>query len=134
MLHSFLNIRLGLMVDIGGGVLSSKHDIRLGDTVVSTPHLQYDFGKVIHGQPFQATGVLNLPLSARRVALSGLKSQYESESHQLEDDVNRVLERNARLRKKYKPPEPGSDRLYRSEFIHPLDNEACCAVACGDDL
>ena len=140
MLNSFPNLRIGLMVGIGGGVPSSKHDIRLGDIVVSTPRngnsgiFQYDLGKVIQGQPFQATGVLNLPPSAIRAAVSGLKSRYESESHQLGEAVNEVLERNPRLRKKYKRPEPGSDRLYRSEFIHPLDNEAGCAVACGDDL
>lgn len=140
MLHSFPNIRIGLMVGIGGGAPSSKHDIRLGDIVVSTPRngnsgiFHYDFGKAIQGQPFQATGVLNLPPSALRAAVSGLKSQYEINGHQLEEAVNRVLERNLRLRKKYGRPDPGSDRLYRSEVIHPLDNEASCAVACGDDL
>ncbi|KAJ6019877.1 ankyrin [Penicillium canescens] len=87
MLHSFPNIRIGLMVGIAGGVPSSKHDIRLGDVVVSTPRagnsgiFQYDFGKTIQGQPFQATGVLNQPPTPLRAALSGLKSQYESESH-----------------------------------------------------
>lgn len=35
MLHSFPNIRIGLLVGIGGGAPSSKHDIRLGDVVVS---------------------------------------------------------------------------------------------------
>ena len=37
MLHSFPNIRIGLMVGIGGGVPSQKYDIRLGDIVVSAP-------------------------------------------------------------------------------------------------
>jgi nucleoside phosphorylase len=37
MLHSFLNIRIRLMVGIGGGALTPKHDIRLGDIVVSAP-------------------------------------------------------------------------------------------------
>jgi nucleoside phosphorylase len=37
MLHSFPNIRIGLMVGIGGGAPSQKHDIRLGDIVVSAP-------------------------------------------------------------------------------------------------
>jgi nucleoside phosphorylase len=35
MLHSFSNVRIGLMVGIGGGALSPKHDIRLGDIVIS---------------------------------------------------------------------------------------------------
>ncbi|KAF6814531.1 kinesin light chain protein, partial [Colletotrichum musicola] len=37
MLHSFPNVRIGLMVGIGGGAPSQKHDIRLGDIVVSKP-------------------------------------------------------------------------------------------------
>ncbi|KAK5202910.1 hypothetical protein LTR41_011356 [Exophiala xenobiotica] len=37
MLHSFPNVRIGLMVGIGGGAPSQKHDIRLGDIVVSAP-------------------------------------------------------------------------------------------------
>jgi nucleoside phosphorylase len=53
MLLSFPNIRIGLMVGIGGGAPSQKHDIRLGDIVISIPGdghggvFQYDFGKMI---------------------------------------------------------------------------------------
>lgn len=53
MLHSFPNIRIGLLVGIGGGAPSTDHDIRLGDVVVSSPYggnsgvFQYDFGKTI---------------------------------------------------------------------------------------
>lgn len=53
---SFPNIRIGLMVGIGGGVPSQKNDIRLGDVVVSDPQtdglspvLQYGFGKQVQG-------------------------------------------------------------------------------------
>jgi nucleoside phosphorylase len=37
MMHSFPNIRIGLMVGIGGGSPTQKHDIRLRDVVVSIP-------------------------------------------------------------------------------------------------
>jgi len=53
MQHSFPNIRISLMVSIGGGTLSPTHDIHLGDIVVSAPRdgkggvFQYDFGKTI---------------------------------------------------------------------------------------
>ena len=61
-LHSFPNVRIGLMVGIGGGAPSQKHDIRLGDIVVSAPRdgnggvFQYDFGKMIQDKSFQTTG------------------------------------------------------------------------------
>lgn len=35
MLYSFPNIRIGLIVGISGGAPSPKHDIRLGDIIVS---------------------------------------------------------------------------------------------------
>lgn len=38
LIHSFPNVRIGLMVGLGGGAPSSKHDIRLGDVVVSSPN------------------------------------------------------------------------------------------------
>lgn len=87
MLHSFPNVRLGLMVGIGGGAPSPKHDVRLGDIVVSAPRdgkggvFQYDFGKTIQNQNFRPTGFLNQPPIALRAAVNGLKSQYESEGH-----------------------------------------------------
>ncbi|KAJ6028685.1 hypothetical protein N7540_004261, partial [Penicillium herquei] len=140
MLHSFPNIKIGLMVGIGGGAPSSKHDIRLGDIVVSASRdgqngvFQYDFGKAIQNQSFQATGVLNQAPTSLRAALNALKSDYESEGHQLKEFINKILERKPRLQKKYKRPDPTSDRLYQSNFIHPLGDEASCVVVCGDKL
>ncbi|KAI9862948.1 MAG: hypothetical protein M1813_004121 [Trichoglossum hirsutum] len=67
MVSSFKSIEFGLMVGIGGGVPSAKHDIRLGDVVVSVPGprcggvIQYDFGKTVSGGQFIRTGSLNSP-------------------------------------------------------------------------
>jgi hypothetical protein len=77
MLHSFPNIRIGLMVGIGGGAPSPNHDIRLGDVVVSAPRngksgvFQYDFGKTIQGQSFATTGFMNQPPTVLRTAVTG---------------------------------------------------------------
>ena len=138
MLHSFSNVRIGLMVGIGGGAPSQKHDVRLGDIVVSAPRdgnggvFQYDFGKTIQDQSFQHTGFLNQPPMSLRAAVNGIKAQYESEGHRLEEEINSILEKKPRLRRKYKRPDPSSDRLYQSRVVHPTD-EASCAEACGDD-
>lgn len=65
MVRSFPSIRIGPMVGIGGGAPSGKHDIRLGDIVVSAPQnghggvFQYDFGKAIQDKEFLTTGFLN---------------------------------------------------------------------------
>ncbi|KAJ5727000.1 ankyrin, partial [Penicillium malachiteum] len=136
MTHSFPNVRIGLMVGIGGGAPTSKNDIRLGDVVVSAPRdgkggvFQYDFGKTIQGQSFEATGILNQPPTALRTALSGLRSQYELEGHQLEESISTALQKKPRLRKKYQRPDPGSDRLFQSDFIHSGDIGESCMDTC----
>ncbi|KAJ4857386.1 ankyrin repeats (3 copies) domain-containing protein [Trichoderma breve] len=133
MLHSFPNVRIGLMVGIGGGVPSQKHDIRLGDIVVSVPRdgkggvFQYDFGKTIQNQSFCTTGFLSQPPTVLLTAISGLQAQYEIDGHQLEEAINNVLEMKPRLVKKYKRPDSRTDRLFKSENTH----EACCTTDCA---
>jgi nucleoside phosphorylase len=66
--------------------------------------------------------------------MNGLKAKYESDGHQLEEVINSILEKNRRLRQKYKRPNPSSDRLYQTGVTHPRNNEASCAAVCGDDI
>ncbi|KAL9483571.1 hypothetical protein ACSS6W_002360 [Trichoderma asperelloides] len=138
MMHSFCNIRVGLMVGIGGGAPSKKHDIRLGDIVVSAPRngkggvFQYDFGKTIQDQIFKPTGFLNQPPAVLRTAVALISGQYESDGHGLEEDINSILQKKKRLQKMYSRPDPSSDRLYQSEVVHPGDCDSCLAI-CGTD-
>jgi hypothetical protein len=105
MRHSFPNVRVGLMVGIGGGAPSQEHDIRLGDIVVSAPRngkggvFQYDIGKTIQDQSFRPTGFLNQPPMVLRAAVNGLRAQYESEGHQLEEAISSILKKKPRLQK-----------------------------------
>lgn len=139
MLHSFPNVRIGLMVGIGGGAPSAKHDIRLGDVVVGISSngegavVQYDFGKAIQGHEFQETGFLNQAPTLLRTAVSGLMAEHESEGNQIQEAVNIALVKKPRLQKKYKRPEASSDRLYRTLVIHPAEGEAGCSIICGND-
>ncbi|KAK2026126.1 purine and uridine phosphorylase, partial [Colletotrichum zoysiae] len=140
MVHSFPNVRIGLLVGIGGGAPSPKHDVRLGDVVVSSRDggkggvFQYDFGKDIQGQDisFQHTDFLNQPPTVLRTAVSALESRYEMEGHRLNAVVNGAFEQWPRLRKRYSRPPPNSDKLYHSDFIHPNPSDVCSSV-CGDD-
>lgn len=140
MLHSFPNVRIGLMVGIGGGAPSSKHDIRLGDVVVSEPYngtsgvFQYDFGKTIQNQSFKTTGYLNQPPTLLRAAVAGLKTQYESDGHQIMHSITDVLAIKKRLKKKYGRPSLESDRLYTALVVHPEDNQGACASVCSANL
>ncbi|KAH7190158.1 hypothetical protein DER44DRAFT_844823 [Fusarium oxysporum] len=138
MLRSFPNIRFGLMVGIGGGAPSAKHDIRLGDVVVSTRGsgkggvFQYDYGKAIQEHAFVTTGSLNQPPQLLLTALGGLEAEYELEGHQLNAHVDRALEQWPRLRQKYSRPPSDSDRLYRPDNVHP-DSSDGCADVCSND-
>lgn len=139
MLHSFPNVRIGLMVGIGGGAPSQKHDIRLGDIVVSAPRdgnsgvFQYDFGKTIQDQRFKTTGLLNQPPMVVRTAVNGLKAQYERKGNQLEEAINNALENNRRLQQKYKRQDQSTDRLYKPGVVHPSDAQGSCEAVCGID-
>jgi nucleoside phosphorylase len=139
MLHTFPNVRIGLLVGIGGGAPSQKHDIRLGDIVVSSPHdgkggvFQYDYVKTIQDQSFQHTRFLDQPPILLRIAVNGLKAQYDEEGHRLEEAIDRVLDKKQRLWQRYKRPDPGNDRLYKSEIIHPTETGASCTTFCSND-
>ncbi|KAJ5322925.1 hypothetical protein N7452_011214 [Penicillium brevicompactum] len=140
MMQSFPNIRIVLMVGIGGGVPSSRHDIRLGDITVSVPGngkggvIQYDFGKTIQDQEFKPTGFLSQPPTLLLTALGGLQAKHEAEGHTLDQMINTVLEKKPRLRVKYGRPDPATDRLYQSHVVHPANGELSCDSNCGDDL
>lgn len=139
MLHSFPNIKVGLMVGIGGGAPSRKHDIRLGDVVVSAPRngsggvFQYDFGKAIQSGSFYTTGFLNQPPPLLRAAVNGLEAHYEINGHQLEEAICDIFEKKPRLQRKYQRPLATTDRLYLSSVLHPSDTDVTCADCCGND-
>ena len=136
LLHSFPNVRIGLMVGIGGGAPSQKHDIRLGDIVVGATRggkgsvLQYDFDKAIQNQPLELTGFLNQAPPSLRTAVSGLKSHYEGNGHNIQETIEKALSKKPRLRKNYKMPGHKNDRLYQSRIIH---QDGPCPDHCGSD-
>ncbi|EWG50058.1 AGC/PKA protein kinase [Fusarium verticillioides 7600] len=136
--HTFPNVRIGLLVGIGGGA-PTKHDIRLGDIVVSAPRegkggiFQYDFGKTIQNQSFCTTGFLNQPPVLLRAAMNDLKAQYEFDGHGIDEAIKVILDKRPRLKKRYEKPDLSSDRLYCSGVIHPPDHDAACTEVCSND-
>lgn len=80
MMRSFSNMRFCLLVGIGGGVPSAKHDVRLGDVVISRPGNAYggvafyDAAKMTDGG-LTPTGHLNRPPDVLRNAVTYLEAQ-----------------------------------------------------------
>ena len=106
MLRSFECIRIGLMVGIGGGAPSPKHDIRLGDIVVGCPIkkeggvVPYNFGKAVQDREFERTGSLNSPPTVLLTALVKLSADHERKGSYIAQSVRLIMTRNPRLRGK----------------------------------
>lgn len=137
MLHTFSNIRIGLMVGIGGGAPTKANDIRLGDVVVSLPQngfggvFQYDFGKTIQGQPFQATRSLSLPPRVLLTAIHGLEAEYARNGHTIQQYIRTCLKtKRKQLRERFSRPR--TDLLYVSANIHQAGTTSCLDY-CGTD-
>lgn len=141
MLHAFPNIRIGLMVGIGGGApRPPKHDVRLGDIVVSSPEggnggvFQYDFGKAIQEHDFKETGFLNQPPVALRSGVSQLILQHKLRPSSLGNAIGSILDAagDGELRSDFSRPGIDRDRLYKSNVTHNPENEEGCDLCDGD--
>lgn len=140
MLHSFPNVKIGLMVGIGGGAPGLENDIRLGDVVVSSPSsnhggvFQYDFGKSIQDRKFQEASHLNAPPIVLRTAVMATQAAHEGSGNSILKDVNSRLDSNKRLKSKYKKPDLFTDRLYEASNCHPEGNQKDCIETCGTGI
>ncbi|KAH7002958.1 xylose isomerase-like protein [Fusarium venenatum] len=140
--RSFPNLQVTLMVGTAGGAPSDKHDIRLGDVVVSSPGqghtgvFYYDFGKAIQNEDFLNTASLSRPPEVLQQATIQLQTRYETHGHQLQQSISEILDKYPKLRKGgYERPKSSTDRLYLSDVIHPPHHsEDDCAMSCGNNL
>ncbi|KAI3572748.1 nucleoside phosphorylase domain-containing protein [Fusarium oxysporum f. sp. albedinis] len=128
--RSFPNVRIGLMVGIGGGAPSLNKDIRLGDVVVSTPNgehggiFQYDYGKSLQDQVFQHTRILDQPPQLLRSAVSSLQVQHRIHGNGLQESIATILEQYPRLRDEYGRPSDSADILFKPAVVH-AGGESC---------
>ncbi|KAH0368832.1 pfs domain-containing protein, partial [Aureobasidium melanogenum] len=99
MKNSFDNLRIGLMVGIGGGVPSEETDIRLGDIVVSSPTgqhggvVQYDLGKTRLNGEIERTGSLNSPPNALLHVVTEMIAAQEMGELQIVTYLSRLADR-----------------------------------------
>ena len=135
----FPNITMQLMVGVAGGLPSSKHDIRLGDVVVSMPDkghqgvMHHDYGKKVQDEDFQHTGILNNLSNHLVTSAIGLKSAHMlQKDNRLSETINEALSLHPHLLSDYKKPDRSEDRLYKANFKH-VDNEKLCVDICASD-
>lgn len=139
MIRTFPNIRIGLMVGIGGGAPSDDHDIRLGDVVVGASKngknglLQYDFEKTIQNRKFQRVETRNNTPLVMQNAIGALEVDYAWKGHQLQKLMQDVLKANKRMKRQYKKPATDSDILYWPDYVHPEEPHTACSEPCSRD-
>jgi nucleoside phosphorylase len=129
MKRSFPNVKFCLLVGIGGGVPSDRHDIRLGDVVVSTPSgsssgiIPYDVKKTLTGGEVRPNTHLPGPPRHLRSALSKIKSDPKfRDTPPLKDALQQLPQELAVL---FQAPESSSDRLFNAAFAHPAPDDMC---------
>ena len=129
---AFPKIRTGLMVGIGGGVPSERHDIRLADIVVSKPQkenpgvFQYDRGKFEKEGEFVPTGRLQPPLNILLNVVHQLSvNDTIEEGNKIENHINTMFTRHKKLKSKFVQPTAEKDTLFKSDYNHKHQNSTC---------
>ncbi|KAN0070700.1 hypothetical protein V8E54_010865 [Elaphomyces granulatus] len=129
---TFPYIRFGLMVGIGGGVPSTKNDIRLGDVVVSKPTdgfggvVQYDYGKTVASGVFQQTGMMNQPPQVLLSAIARFHADdIMGQNRSIAAMISNVLDANVEMKAPCSRPADKQDTLFNSAYDHPLHEDTC---------
>ncbi|KAL4800250.1 hypothetical protein BDV19DRAFT_398840 [Aspergillus venezuelensis] len=131
MKRSFPSLKFCQLVGIGAGVPSSKHDIRLGDVVVSTPSgkcsgvLPYDVIKSLETGVSQLNEYLSPPPQLLMCAISELESDPNQPSEPLAEHLQKIEE----LKPQYAFPGEEKDQLFRSDYLHANENETAQRVS-----
>ncbi|KAL4748268.1 hypothetical protein BDW72DRAFT_180892 [Aspergillus terricola var. indicus] len=130
MLHSFPNVRVGLMVGIGGGAPSFGNDVRLGDVVVGSSVFQFDVGNFVQGRGFEFTKTYEPPPPMLRTAVGALYIQHKRNGHRIQSAIRAAFERYPRIVQEFGKPSQGSDYLFRSDVVHSSQcaDEKICRV------
>lgn len=132
LLSSLPQIRIGLLVGIGGGIARPHDgmDIRLGDVVVSQPGgatggvVQYDLVKAKSGGERERKDFLSMPPQVLLHALGNLKAERRVTGSKLPILLQDMWTAHPPLAKSTKS-EPGfvyqgceNDRLFKASYIH----------------
>ncbi|PFH62788.1 hypothetical protein XA68_11800 [Ophiocordyceps unilateralis] len=138
LLSSLPQIKIGLLVGIGGGVArpDQNRDIRLGDVITSQPQgteggvVQYDLGKAKLHETWERKGSLNMPPQVLLSALGNLQAEHEISPSQIPDLLRAMGTANPKMNTT-KNNVPAfvhqgleNDRLFESTYAH-QDGNTC---------
>ncbi|THC90377.1 hypothetical protein EYZ11_010158 [Aspergillus tanneri] len=124
--NDFKSLRFGLLVGIGGGIPDlGKHDIRLGDVVVSKPTMgfggvvQFDRGKVNTDSCFERTGHLNKPPAVLTASLETLIARHKLHRNRISDHISDMLRKFPHMvEQQYIHQGEENDILFHHKYHH----------------
>ncbi|KAL4929767.1 nucleoside phosphorylase domain-containing protein [Aspergillus undulatus] len=128
MSRTFPKVDLRLLVGIGGGFPSDKHDIRLGDVVISMPDglhggvVQYDLGKDTE-ERFVPKGHLSPVPSILRSAVVRMQSDHRIAPSKMNGFLMGMVQKGDRL-SSYRKPQT-EDILFQQDSLHTAGHETC---------
>ncbi|PLB51310.1 purine and uridine phosphorylase [Aspergillus steynii IBT 23096] len=139
MLRTFLNIKFGLLVGVGGGVPKPPNaedayqDIRLGDVVVSQPNeghggvLEFAMGNLNNDENIKPMSHFDKPPAHILKAVKLLRSDHDFEVGQMVTCIEEVSERvsNMPVLKDYQFPGREHDQLFKANYPHGPGEEDC---------
>ncbi|KAH7123435.1 hypothetical protein B0J13DRAFT_612182, partial [Dactylonectria estremocensis] len=126
---TFPSIKWQFLLGIGGGMPSARHDIRLGDVVISMPEgqyggvVQYDLGKDTVDN-FQLKGFLSPPPTMLRSAVELMRSDHWMAENKVEEFLLQMLQKGPRLSAYQRPP-AGHDVLFDADYPHVATSSTC---------
>ncbi|VUC27492.1 unnamed protein product [Clonostachys rosea] len=116
MCRTYPSIDKRFMVGIGGGLPTTSNDVRLGDIVVGTEVIQFDFGKQISLNNFKRTAMPTRPPQLLLTAVSSLKAIHEAKQTRVPSLLSDMIRRHPAMCGYSRPDRP--DHLFRSTYIH----------------
>lgn len=128
--RTFPRVQYRLLIGIGGGVPSDKHNIRLSDIILSMPDgqydgvVQYDLGKDTE-DGFNLKGSLLPPPRTLINTVVLMKSNHYTKQNKISEFISEMTRRNPNLSTFYQRPPSDSDSLHRSGPRHILNQETC---------
>lgn len=136
--RSFPSIKLALLVGICSVVpfSPSKDEIILGDIIISTGIIHYDFGRQLPGRSVHRntlSGSRGNPNPEIREVLAKLKNHRYR--HQLNAKIERfldVLRQDPELHAEY--PGSAEDKLFEATYHHTANRRSCEQVGCNGEL
>ncbi|KAI5924779.1 purine and uridine phosphorylase [Camillea tinctor] len=127
--RTFISIQCWFLVGTAGGVPTGKHDIRLGDVVVSMPEgqyggvVQYDLGKDTTDD-FVLKGFLWPSPSLLRGAAYMMQSDHLIRENKVDKFVSAILEKGPEFAS-YRRPPAGLDVLFEADYPHVSNSPTC---------